>query len=1121
MDISRPIACSPEIVTSANDFDGMQKELTHVLGRLFDIMFPVAVLFGGIALAASLYRSLQYGWYGTMSLHAGMYLIALVLLISRRRLPVMLLFSVMIGLIFTEVIHSLYYRGLASAGMMNLAILAVFTGIFLGQRAGLGTVIIGTLIVSLLAAGYCTGRIAMSFDANEYLAAPIVWIINLSCFITYVVPLVLTVTGLHERITMSLKQLGETASSLAAEVSMRQQVEVELRRSEANYRSIFNNSIMGIFRSSPDGHYLEVNPAFARLIGFTTPEELMTTVADIGSELYVDPDERKRFLVILEDRGVVEGYEIQVRHRSGETIWVLATARKVCDADGKTLYYEGTVENISARKQAEKALRESEATLRQVIDLVPHFIFAKDREGRFILVNKAVADAYGTTVGEITGKRDADFNASLKEVEQFMGDDLRVMDSIQPLEIPEETITDARGKVRILQTTKIPFTLSAVGDAVLGVSTDITERKRAERAVRESGEKYRKIFENAVEGIFQATFEGHLLSANPALARMLGYSSGDELMVAANGLGEARYVNPKDRVHLLQQLKENAMIEGRELQIYRKDGTIIWASMSARAALDEGGQIVSIDGTLEDITQRKTSEQALLESEAKYRSVVESSLAGFFIIQDGRFRFVNARACEITGYSRAEVVDRLHVLDLIHPADRPKASENIEKRLRGEHGQTEQDYRVIKRDGSVITIKVLGGVSTYAGRPALCGTFLDITHEKMMAAQLRHAQKMEAIGTLAGGIAHDFNNILTALIGYGTILQTRMNQGDPLRLYTDLILSASHKAANLTQSLLAFSRKRPISLKPVDLNGIVKGTEKLLRRLITEDITLETHLTESELVVLADTTQIDQILFNLTTNARDAMPRGGIVRITSDMVRMDRDFILTHGFGEEGWYALLAVSDTGVGMGKETQEKIFEPFFTTKEFGRGTGLGLSTVYGIVKQHHGYITVASEHGRGTTFHIYLPVARTAPDDEPVVAGQFKGGHETILVAEDDEDVRRLVRDILRDYGYTVIEAVDGQDAVDKSRGHEGIALIILDCVMPRLNGRETYEAIRSVLPETRFLFMSGHTSDIVLDKGVGEPEFAFISKPLEPKSLLTTIREIIEREEATNPFRVPS
>lgn len=1121
MDISRPIACSPEIVTSANDFDGMQRELTHVLGRLFDIMFPVAVLFGGIALAASLYRSLQYGWYGTMSLHAGMYLIALVLLISRRRLPVMLLFFVMIGLIFTEVIHSLYYRGLASSGMMNLAIVAVFTGIFLGKRAGLGTVIIGTLIVSLVAVGYCTGRIAMSFDANEYLAAPIVWIINLSCFITYVVPLILTVTGLHERITMSLKQLGETASSLAAEISMRQQVEVELRQSEANYRSIFNNSIMGIFRSSPDGRYLEVNPAFARLIGFTTPEELMTTVADIGSELYVDPDERKRFLAILEDRGVVEGYEIQVRHRSGETIWVLATARKVCDADGKTLYYEGTVENISARKQVEEALRESEATLRQIIDLVPHFIFAKDREGRFILVNKAVADAYGTTVEEITGKRDADFNASLKEVEQFMGDDLRVMDSKQPLEIPEETITDARGKVRILQTTKIPLTLSAIGDAMLGVSTDITERKRAERAVRESEEKYRKIFENAVEGIFQTTPEGHLLSANPALARMLGYSSGDELMVAANGLGEARYVNPKDRVHLLQQLKENAMIEGRELQICRKDGTIIWASMSARAALDEGGQIVSIDGTLEDITQRKSSEQALLESEAKYRSVVESSLAGFFIIQDGLFRFVNARACEITGYSRAEAVDRLHVLDLIHPADRLKASENIEKRLRGEHGQTEQDYRVIKRDGSVITIKVLGGVSTYAGRAALCGTFLDITREKMMAAQLRHAQKMEAIGTLAGGIAHDFNNILTALIGYGTILQTRMNQGDPLRLYTDLILSASHKAANLTQSLLAFSRKRPISLKPVDLNGIVKGTEKLLRRLITEDITLETHLTESELVVLADTTQIDQILFNLTTNARDAMPRGGIVRITSDMVRMDRDFILTHGFGEEGWYALLAVSDTGVGMGKETQEKIFEPFFTTKEFGRGTGLGLSTVYGIVKQHHGYITVASEHERGTTFHIYLPAARTAPDDEAVVAGQFKGGHETILVAEDDEDVRCLVRDILRDYGYTVIEAVDGQDAVDKSRGHDGIALIILDCVMPRLNGRETYEAIRSVLPETRFLFMSGHTSDIVLDKGMGKPEFAFIPKPLEPNSLLATIREIIEREEATNPFRVSS
>ena len=1228
---------SEQVITAGDGLDDIQKELTPVLTRLFEIIYPVVVFFGGIALAASMYRSIQYGWYGTLSLHAGVYLVALVLLIFRRYLPVMFLFSVMLGLIFVEVVHALYCRGLASTGMMNLAICSVFTGVFLGKRVGIMAVTVGTLVTSVLAAGYCTGRLMMSFDVNEYLVTPIAWIINIACFIMYVVPLILMVNVMQRRIALSIRELKDTASSLENEIVTRKQIEEELRQSEENYRSIFNNAIMGIFRSSPEGRYLDVNPAFARCIGFESPEKLMTTVTDIGSQLYVNPEERKRLLERLNEEGVVEGFEIQVRHRSGLSLWVLANVTNVRDENGKTLYYEGTVQNItdrkhaeealreseskfrdlaekslvgiyvvqdelftyvnskfadilgygideitdrltvrevvfpedwpmvaenlrkrlvgerislhyelrvvtkdkaiknaevyssrttyqgkpaiigtvldvSERKRAEAALRESEAILRQVIDLVPHFIFAKDREGRFVLVNKAVADAYGTSVEAITGKTDADFNPSTNEVEHFVGDDLRVMDSGAIMEIPEETITDARGQVRILQTTKIPFTLSRIGDAVLGVSTDITERKRAEKALRQSEEKYRNIFENAVEGIFQTTLDGRLINANPALARMMGYDSPDELIAAINDLGQQIYVHPEDRVQFLQQLQANGMVEALEVQMYRKDGTIIWTSMNTRAVYAESGQIIRIDGTLEDITRRKSVEQALLESEAKYRSVVESSLAGFYIIQDDLFRFVNRRFSEITGYPYAEVVNRLHFLDLIHPDDQARLAENAERRLKGEKAYTEYDFKVIKKDGSVITVKVFGGSSMLDGRPALCGTFVDITREQVLESQLRQAQKMEAIGTLAGGIAHDFNNILTALIGYGTMLQCRMEENDPLRHYTDLILSASHKAVNLTQSLLAFGRKKPLSLKPVNLNTIIKGTEKLLRRLITEDIILETQLAGSELVVLADITQIDQILFNLTTNARDAMPRGGTLRITTETVMLDNTFILTHGFGECGRYALLAVSDAGMGIGKETLEKIFDPFFTTKEVGRGTGLGLSTVYGIVKQHRGYITVDSERDRGTTFHIYLPAARAAVEEELPVAIDFQRGRETILVAEDDEDVRRFVRDILGHYGYTVIEAVDGEDAVAKFRRHQEIDLVILDSIMPKLNGREACEAIRALQPATSFLFMSGYTSDIVLEKGIGEQEFAFIPKPLEPKALLAKMREILDKKE---------
>jgi PAS domain S-box-containing protein len=490
--------------------------------------------------------------------------------------------------------------------------------------------------------------------------------------------------------------------------------------------------------------------------------------------------------------------------------------------------------------------------------------------------------------------------------------------------------------------------------------------------------------------------------------------------------------------------------------------------------------------------------------------VVENSLAGFYVIQDGLFRFVNRRFCEISGYGYDEVVNTIPYMDLIHPDERARLAENAEKHLKGDNDYLEHDFKVIRKDGKVLLVKVFGGSLSYAGRPAFCGMFIDITREKMMESQLRQAQKMEAIGTLAGGIAHDFNNILTALIGYGTLLQNKMEATNPLRLYADQVLSASHKAVNLTQSLLAFSRKRPLTLKPVDINTIVKGTEKLLKRLITEDIDLETHLAESKLVALADPTQIDQILFNLATNARDAMPRGGTLRIETETVTLDHSFILTHGFGERGRYVRLSVSDTGVGMHKETQEKIFDPFFTTKEVGRGTGLGLSTVYGIVKQHNGYITVTSERYKGTSFHIYLPSINIETQEEQPSTRDVRGGRETILVAEDSEEVRNFVREILCQHGYTVVEAVDGDDAITKFEQHKGVDLVILDSIMPNLNGREAYDVIRSSEPATKFLFMSGYTSDIVLEKGIAGKEFDFLPKPLSPNELLEKIREILDR-----------
>jgi signal transduction histidine kinase/CheY-like chemotaxis protein len=380
-----------------------------------------------------------------------------------------------------------------------------------------------------------------------------------------------------------------------------------------------------------------------------------------------------------------------------------------------------------------------------------------------------------------------------------------------------------------------------------------------------------------------------------------------------------------------------------------------------------------------------------------------------------------------------------------------------------------------------------------------------------LESQLRQSQKMEAIGTLAGGIAHDFNNILTAIIGYGSLLQMNMEAGDPRKIYADHILSSSQKAAALTQSLLAFGRKQVIELKPRKVSEVVREAEELLKRLLTEDIEFRVVRGASDMVVRADITQIAQVLMNLVTNARDAMPKGGKLTLETKAVSLGNEFIQVHGFGEAGDYAAISVTDTGIGMDHKTREKIFEPFFTTKEVGKGTGLGLSIVYGIIKQHNGYINVISEPGSGTTFVIYLPVVKTRVKEISGVREEIRGGDETILVAEDNDEVRRLAKEILTSRGYTVIESVDGEDAIRRFAEHKDeIDLLLLDVVMPRMNGKETHEAIKKTNPLVKVLFTSGYTGDVVLDKGVHDESINFISKPLSPDELLWKVREVLDK-----------
>lgn len=531
---------------------------------------------------------------------------------------------------------------------------------------------------------------------------------------------------------------------------------------------------------------------------------------------------------------------------------------------------------------------------------------------------------------------------------------------------------------------------------------------------------------------------------------------------------------------------------------------------------DENGEYAGFRGFDRDVTDHRQAEDALRENEQRYRSLVEST--GDWVWEIDRncvYTYASPRVKDTLGYEPEEIIGK-KLFDLMDGFETERVADifgNIiaERKIFSavEKTNTCKDKReVIVEASGVPMFDETGRLLGYRGIDR------NITERKQLESRFRQSQKMEAIGTLAGGIAHDFNNILMALIGYATILKMKAQEGE-LHTYVDQILTASQKATELVQNLLAFSRQQAINLRPVGINGIINGTNKLLQRLVTEDIAIRTVLAPDDITVMADQSQIDQILFNLATNARDAMPNGGTLTIATKAAKLDDEFRRFHGYGKPGRYAFISISDTGVGMDEATRERIFDPFFTTKEVGKGTGLGLATVYGIVKQHNGYITVYSEPNIGTTFHIYLPaVDQSGKPQETAPTPLVKGGTETILVAEDNGAVRNLVINILRSYGYVTIEAEDGAEAIAQFEANPRISLLILDSVMPKMNGREVYDAVQRTKPDIKVIFTSGYTRDVFQGKGIEDEKFNFLHKPMSPSVLLRKVREVLDEGKDT-------
>jgi PAS domain S-box-containing protein len=886
----------------------------------------------------------------------------------------------------------------------------------------------------------------------------------------------------------------------------------------------------------PEGGILDANERALATYGYSREELVRMTIKDIRSpETWNDIPKQMKQVKAL--KGLV--FETVHKRKDGSTFPVEVSARLI-ELNGPS-YFLSIARDITERKRAEIALINEKNRSEAIIAAIGDGISIQDRNFKILYENRIHKDMIGDYVGECCYQAYQHLN------EPCEGCAMAATFKDGMIHTAEKSASTVQG-MTYFEITSSPLKNES-GEIVAGIEVvrDVTTRKKTEhrltslnncflsfradpdeninRLVALCGEQLNATcaLYNRLEGkILNALGQWHTPPDFNATDAAEGHICFDVIKEGSNDVCMIRdlmstpYAKTDPNVmryglntYIGKSVAFNGRSVGSLCMIYQHDHVL---TQDGLKFLELVASAVGVEES------RKRTLGFLSESEKRYKHLVESVTDYIYTVNVENGRAVSAThgpgCITVTGYSPAHLQSDSGLwYRIIFDEDRPAVIARTNSILSGET-VAPFEHRIIHKDGSIRWVRNTP-VSRYDNEGLLTaydGLITDITRLKVLENQLRQAQKMEAVGQLAGGIAHDFNNILTAIIGYSHLLMMKMDKGTQGRQFAEQIVTSSERAAHLTRSLLAFSRNQVMDVKAIDLNAIIKRSEQLLGRVIGEDIEFRTKRSENELSVLADVVQIEQVLMNLAANARDAMPDGGILLIETEELTLGEDFIRANSYGRPGKYACLSVTDTGTGMDENTRHRIFEPFFTTKDVGKGTGLGLSMVYGIIKQHDGYINVFSEPGKGTTFKIYFPlIAAAAVETGAPAHAEITRGTETVLIAEDDKTVRDLTRHILESSGYRVVEAADGEEAVQKFQNNMNrIDLLVFDIIMPRKNGKEAYLEIKKICPDIKALFMSGYTADTVYRKGVLEAGLDFVMKPISPSNFLNKVRKILDR-----------